>query len=253
MKSCWLHGWAADSRVFEALLFRLRRQYGLEAEAPDLPGFGAEPPLAEGESWLERLLPRLKGEDSLVLAGWSLGGMLALEAAAALGERVAALVLISTCACFVDRGDNPGGEDPRALALMARRLGREPRPVLEEFYGRVFSSPPAGRRENFLGRVGQSYLWFDPGGLAAGLDYLARTDLREMLGRIAAPALVLHGEQDRVIDFRLGQALAEGLPCARLVPVPGGDHLPFWGEEARLAGLAAGFVAAIGQRKGRPA
>jgi 3-oxoadipate enol-lactonase len=52
-----------------------------------------------------------------------------------------------------------------------------------------------------------------------------RDDITERLGEIAAPALVVHGEEDTAIEMPLAEALVAGLPRARpLVRVPGATH-----------------------------
>jgi 3-oxoadipate enol-lactonase / 4-carboxymuconolactone decarboxylase len=49
--------------------------------------------------------------------------------------------------------------------------------------------------------------------------------VRERLARISVPALVLCGAEDRLTPPRLSQALAGGLPAARLELVPGAGHM----------------------------
>jgi class 3 adenylate cyclase len=56
-------------------------------------------------------------------------------------------------------------------------------------------------------------------------------DVRDVVPTVHAPALVLHRRFDRLVNVRHGRWLAEHLPDAKLVELPGGDHLP-WGEGA---------------------
>ena len=47
----------------------------------------------------------------------------------------------------------------------------------------------------------------------------------EWMSQVTVPALVIHGDRDSVIPYRLGQQLYEGLPGPkRFVTIPGGDH-----------------------------
>jgi class 3 adenylate cyclase len=51
---------------------------------------------------------------------------------------------------------------------------------------------------------------------------------------VQAPTLVLHSERDRLVNVRNGRWLAEHLPNARLVELPGDDHM-LWYEHPELA------------------
>jgi len=85
-----LHGWARTHGDFDAVL------PGLDAIAPDLPGFGAtaEPPTAWGSAdYARACLPLCAEGPPVVLLGHSFGGRIALLLAAEYPERVAALVL----------------------------------------------------------------------------------------------------------------------------------------------------------------
>ena len=114
------HGWAANLRVFDALRADLNDQW--RTTAVDLPGhgrsrwdFGSAPadPQRLADQLLSPLLALLPLRSTLV--GWSLGGQLALRAAALAPERVARLVLIGTTPCCVRAGDWPHGVDRQSL------------------------------------------------------------------------------------------------------------------------------------------
>ena len=65
----------------------------------------------------------------------------------------------------------------------------------------------------------------------------------EKAPRIAVPALVLHGTDDEVVPFAMGQRVAAALPRGRLVSVPGGHHNDlFLGPGARFFDEVAAFV-----------
>jgi class 3 adenylate cyclase len=56
------------------------------------------------------------------------------------------------------------------------------------------------------------------------------TDVRDILGSIHVPTLVLHRHGDRVVNRRAGQELARRIQGARYVELPGIDHLPWAGD-----------------------
>ncbi len=60
----------------------------------------------------------------------------------------------------------------------------------------------------------------------------SQIDITGILTSIHVPALVIHVKGDTLIDFDGGVRLAEGIPNARLVELPGVDHLPFVGDNS---------------------
>lgn len=80
--------------------------------------------------------------------------------------------------------------------------------------------------------------------VAAGmLEHAYRIDLREFLGLIQAPTLVLHRERDRAAPLSQGKLLARSIPGARLQTLPSRTHLAFLGDAQALVGLVRRFLA----------
>jgi pimeloyl-[acyl-carrier protein] methyl ester esterase len=73
--------------------------------------------------------------------------------------------------------------------------------------------------------------------LAAGLDYLLQRDLRPLLSRLPAGAVVIQGQADRIVDPAQGRILQEQLPGARLHLLPAAGHLPFLTQAAAFNGI----------------
>jgi class 3 adenylate cyclase len=67
-------------------------------------------------------------------------------------------------------------------------------------------------------------------------------DVRAVLPSIHVPALVLHRRGDRVVNWRAGQDLAERIPGARYVELPGLDHLPWAGDTDAVLGEIEEFL-----------
>ncbi len=72
--------------------------------------------------------------------------------------------------------------------------------------------------------------------LAAG-----QVDLREQLPVIAQPALILHGDADRLVPVSRAQWLAGALPNAKLVVLNGAGHVPTMTRPAEVARLISDF------------
>jgi class 3 adenylate cyclase len=67
-------------------------------------------------------------------------------------------------------------------------------------------------------------------------------DIRGLLGSIQAPVLVLHRTGDRLADVHASRYMAERIPGARLVELPGDDHLPFFGDQDAVVALTQEFL-----------
>ena len=207
--------------------------------APDLPGHGASgrhadparytlDALAEDlRAWLAAVAP----EQPVDLLGHSMGGMLALRIALAEPARVASLVLMDTSAgplAHVDRG----------LLETAARLAREAgtKALAAVLRARAADDPERGEPDRRVERTwGAERFWAwrtarveatDPLAYEVlGAQMLDAPDLEPRLGGIAVPALVLVGAEDGPF-LEPARVLAEGLPAARYVAIPGAAHQP---------------------------
>jgi pimeloyl-[acyl-carrier protein] methyl ester esterase len=77
------------------------------------------------------------------------------------------------------------------------------------------------------------------GTLAAGLDYLLRRDLRPLLPYLPAGAVVIQGQEDRIVPPAQGRFLQKQLAGARLNLLPEAGHLPFLTQAAAFNGILA--------------
>jgi pimeloyl-ACP methyl ester carboxylesterase len=165
------------------------------------------------------------GLDSAHVVGASMGGMIAQTLAIRHPERVRSLTSIMSTT-----GDPAVGAPAEAAlgALLAPpatdRQSAVQRAV--DTY-RVIGSPgfefdEAGLRE----RAGLSFdRAYDPAGVARQLAaILASPDRTADLARVAVPTLVVHGEQDALVDVSGGRATAAAIPGAELLVVDGMGH-----------------------------
>ncbi|WP_049566307.1 bifunctional 3-oxoadipate enol-lactonase/4-carboxymuconolactone decarboxylase PcaDC [Nonomuraea sp. SBT364] len=175
-----------------------------------------------------------QGWESFHYAGVSIGG--AIGATLAIGHpgRVRSLAMVCSSARFGE----PRGWRERAALVREKGTG----PLLEATAARWFAGPADQELLDDLAGA-------DPEGYAACCDALAGYDVRGELGRIAVPALVLAGRQDPATPPAHARALADGIPDATLVEVPGAAHLASPDRpEAVTAALLAHLPAVPGMR-----
>jgi pimeloyl-ACP methyl ester carboxylesterase len=171
-----------------------------------------------------------------------MGARVALRLAIARPARVARLVLEAPSAGIADPAQRLARRDAdEALALGLERDGIAPfvdawerMPVLAG-EARVGGGARHSLRAIRLGH--------DPAGLAASLRAAgqgATEPLHDRLGEVSAPTLVIVGSDDPV--RQRAEAVAEGIPGARLARVPGAGHAPHLEAPAAFIRLVLDFV-----------
>jgi class 3 adenylate cyclase len=78
-------------------------------------------------------------------------------------------------------------------------------------------------------------------------DAMMATDCRDILSAVKVPTLVLHRHGDRVADIAGGRHIAERIPDARLLDVPGDDHLLTVGDVDPLLQEIEQFISRTGE------
>ncbi|MBM4284527.1 MAG: alpha/beta fold hydrolase [Deltaproteobacteria bacterium] len=213
-----VHGWGAGPSCWQRQEAHFRGRG--RVLAPALQGRDA--------AWLAAYLRNLPLPRTMAV-GWSLGGMLLLEAVAAIPLQPAALVLIAAPAVFCRRPDHPWGQPPAAVRAMRQGLTQDPGRVLRNFAHACLADGETAYQTEITGLFTSPA---DSDGLAAGLDYLLKRDLRPLLHRVTCPVLLLHGAQDRIVPPAQGQWLTQALPDARLRLLPRAGHAPFLTQAA---------------------
>ena len=184
------------------------------------------------------------GSERAVLLGISEGGPMSVLFAATHPERTAALVLLGTFARLMWAPDYPIGISD---AEQARRLGATDtedwaRDTTAEWLGRVAPSLP---------KEDPRYGWYrsyvmrgaSPAGAKALRLMNAEIDIRNVLPAVGVPTLVAYREREWFAAA--SQYLGEGIHGARVVALPGNDHLPWEGDQDELLNEIERFLAGI--------
>jgi pimeloyl-ACP methyl ester carboxylesterase len=183
------------------------------------------------------------------IVGMSMGGFIAQLLALNAPQRVRSLTLLMTSS---GNPDLPG-PSPEAQALLQRRsapiVNRDALIEAGVLNQQALASPgyptDAGDvRTRVAAEIDRAY---DPGGyLRQRAAILADGDRRDRIRAIDRPTLVLHGEDDPLINVAAGRELAQLIPGAILATYPGMAHEIPAGLAARVADDIAAFVRRIG-------
>jgi len=182
------------------------------------------------------LLDRL-GVQRAHVAGLSLGGMTALRLAAREPARVDRLVALATSA-----KPDPQGFLDRAAA--ARSGGTAP--LASTVVSRWLTPAYAAEHPDLVARLEAMIAGADDEGYALCCEVVAAVDLREDLGRITAPTLVVSGAEDPALPPPHQQAIADGIAGASLVSVSPGAHLPNLEQPLEVTGALLAHLDAAG-------
>ncbi|MFD3544759.1 alpha/beta fold hydrolase [Streptomyces sp. NPDC058655] len=219
-----VHGWAHARRAWGTVADRLIRA-GHRVVLYDQRGHGAST-LGRAAVSVERLGADLAavlaetGAREAVLVGHSGGGFAALSYAAVSPSagRLRGLVLLGTAAHGQDTPDSEvkmmgSGLFSWALRrrwlggkLLGSTMGKGVDPVVLDVNRQLFAATAARVRADFF-RCTRGW------------------DVRAALGSVGVPAVVLHGEGDKVIDLALARTLAQVLPQARFEALAGAGHM----------------------------
>jgi class 3 adenylate cyclase/alpha-beta hydrolase superfamily lysophospholipase len=164
------------------------------------------------------------GSRRAAIVGISEGGPAALLFAASRPERVRALALVGTYARLSAASDHPAGVPPEQLRAFVDRMVEDwggPAGVRQWFGPQAADDPHLAAWWARLLRAGTS-----PGGARALLRLYEELDVRSVLSTISAPTLVVHGREDALIPIALARALAQAIPSATFLELPG-SHLGF--------------------------
>ncbi len=196
------------------------------------------------DSWMEDAIAVLDtvGSHEVGLFGVGEGGLVALMLAATHPDRTSALVLMHAWARLTRGADYPVGIPPS---------------IVERFVESLADPQQRDGRPDDIGLMAPTLVddaefrsWWQHAGQRGASPATARSihaaattaDLRWMLPTIAAPSLILHRVSNDFIRIGHAHYLAQHIVGARLVALPGRDHVPFVGETEEVLGEIEEFL-----------
>jgi pimeloyl-ACP methyl ester carboxylesterase len=216
-----LHAFPFNQRMWDAQIEALSDR--CQVITIDLRGFGSSQTV-DGVFTLDELaedvhqLLHTLGYGHVVLGGLSMGGYVALAYARRFGAHLRGLVLADTKA----GADQPAAREKR-LAMIARLRAGQLSKIAKEI-------PPAqlaaGAAPALVETLEDWIAETNPDAIIGAQRAMAeRPDSTPFLGQIAVPTLVLVGELDPTTPVSEARIMAERIPNATLVTIPGAGHL----------------------------
>ena len=182
------------------------------------------------------------GSERAALCGVSEGGPMCSLFAATYPEKTLALVMIGTYAKRIRDDDYPWAptteQRQHFFDEMQQQWGG---PVgLEERAPSVASDPEFRQWWATYLRMGAS-----PGAAVALTQMNAEIDVRQVLPSIRVPSLILHRRDDMCLKVEEGRYVADKIPGAKYVELPGNDHLPFVGDQDTMLDEVEEFLTGV--------
>jgi 3-oxoadipate enol-lactonase len=240
-----IHGLGDDHRAWRRTLPNLMLRYRVVLY--DLRGHGGTT-AGRGDGTLRQLGTDLAslmdaiGVDGAHIAGFSLGGTIAMRIAIDHPARVRGLVLVATSS----RVGRAAADWYRQRAEMVERRDPQIRDTLDRDTADVYAESPAELEAGLLIRRQATS---DPrgyGNACAAMAALNAAPLDSELGQISAPTLIVASELDKHCPPKAAEIIAAGIKGSRLEVIPGAGHPIPVEKPGELAGSMNSFLGARG-------
>ena len=229
----------ADFHAFAGKLARFARVVILDRRGTGLSDPVLDPPTLEERMDDVRAVLDAVGWERAAILGISEGGPMAMMFAASYPARTQALLLYGTFARFSRADDYPHGYPQEVNEMWVPHLQTTwgTGELSRRFAPSIVEDPAAIRVLARLERMAMS-----PGIARKLFAMMCKADVRHVLPAIRVPTLVLHRVDDRPVRVGHARYLAEHIAGARLVELPGEDHLPWCGDADALLGEVREFL-----------
>lgn len=219
-----LHGWGSTARVWQYVAGDLQQRY--DVVTPELPGHGSNI-LAGGdiESVARALWQYIDSYgQSVVLLGWSLGGLLAMQMSLQRPECVGALLSVAATPCFVQRDGWPFAMPADVYREFESGFACEPVKAAKRFQllqanGDVNQKQVMQQLAHAAAQPGKSLYW--------GLNVLRATCIQSELAQLDCPVASLYGRGDVLVPSAVSASVPGAFEIWEAV-----GHAPFLSRPA---------------------
>ena len=178
------------------------------------------------------------GIEGAHVVGLSLGGMTAQAFAAKHPRKVESLVLMATSAHLPPES----AWEERARLVQAEGMGA----VVDTVMARWFTPDTVAISPDLVRPVRDWFLRVDPRGYAACCLAIGKMDLRDRIGAIRVPTLIVAGEDDPATPLEMMEDIQSRIPGARLFVVPEAAHLVAVEQPEMVNEQLRAFLAEVG-------
>jgi class 3 adenylate cyclase len=181
------------------------------------------------------------GSERAAVLGWSEGAPLCALFAATYPQRTTALVMYGGVPRFVSDDDYQWGFPREVLddwveQVVPAAWGQDEE-LLRLWAPSVAEQPGPRRWFVRFGRLAAS-----PGAAQALFGMAQDLDIRDILPAIRVPTLVIHRTEDSLVEVEHSRYMAERIPDAKLVELPGVDHLWWFGDQDAIVDEVQEFL-----------
>lgn len=233
-----LHGWGMNSSVWKPVIELLSSQFTLHLF--DLPGYGIN--CEENATSLDDITNLLadKIPNNAIIAGWSLGGLVALRLAMKAEKNIKGLAIIASSPCFIEKNDW-AGISPDIFQAFKSQLAKDKKKTIKKFLALQTIGTTSSRKDAvFLQNIVLESLP-DISVLDSGLDLLINTDLRNSLLNLKSPVIRIYGEFDTLIPTINSQRFDILCKQGTNTVVPSAGHVPFISHPEEFSQLLIDF------------
>jgi non-heme chloroperoxidase len=232
----FIHGWPLSHKQYE-YQFDVLPSMGVRCIGMDWRGFGNSDKPHSGYS-LDRLADDIRAVidtlqlQNITLAGHSAGGALVIRYMARhQGRGISKLVLIDA--------QSPGSVPQQAADMFISETLTDRPNLLAGLVNQFFFQHVTGPFSDWFFQVGlQGAGW----ATAAVMMTLKEQNVRNDLGQINVPTLVVHGIHDKIVPFASAQETNQLLKNSVFVPFQYSGHVPFLDERERFNQVLMQFI-----------
>lgn len=221
-----LHGWGLNAEVWRYIAQRWASHFRLHLV--DLPGYGRSRDF--GALTLSEMTAAVLAQapEKAVWVGWSLGGLVASQAALSAPQRVEALITVASSPCFAARDDSWPGIRPDVLHGFQQQLSEDFQRTVERFLALQTLGSESARQDAKLLKSMVLDLPIPPVEvLNSGLEILNQQDLRAEMRGLTLPFLRIYGALDGLVPRKIIPLLDVLWPGSQSVKIDKASHAPF--------------------------